>query len=51
MVEHFKQGLLGHPSRRVEDAESNITYDDLAQEISKGKILVNRLETILTIFC
>lgn len=37
MIEYFKQRVLGHPSRGVEDAESNINYDDLAQEISKGK--------------
>lgn len=37
MIEYFKQRLLGHPSRGMEDAESNINYDDLAQEISKGK--------------
>lgn len=37
MVEYFKQGLLDHPSRSVEDAESNINYDVLAQEISKEK--------------
>jgi hypothetical protein len=38
-VEWFKWGLMGHPSRNMEDfiAESNLNCVDLAQEISKEK--------------
>ena len=36
-VEYFKWGLMGHPSRNMEDfvAGSNLNYVDLAREISK----------------
>jgi hypothetical protein len=35
-VECFKWGLLGHPSRHMEDfvAESDLNRSDLAQEVS-----------------
>ena len=38
-VECFKWGLMGHPSRNMEDfvAGSNLNCVDLAQEISKEK--------------
>ena len=38
-MECFKWGLMGHPSRNIEDlaAGSNLTCVDLAQEISKEK--------------
>jgi hypothetical protein len=38
-VECFKWGLMGHPSRKMEDfvAGSNLNCVDLAQEISKEK--------------
>jgi hypothetical protein len=38
-VECFKLGLMGHPSRNMEDfvAGSNLNCVDLAQEISKKK--------------
>ena len=39
IVECFKWGLMGHPSRNMEDfvAGSNLNCVDLAQEISKEK--------------
>lgn len=39
----YKQGLMHHPSSWLEDSnsESNMDYGNLAQEVSKGKILVN----------
>ena len=38
-MECFKWGLMGHPSRNMEDfvAGSNLNCVDLAQEISKEK--------------
>jgi hypothetical protein len=38
-VECFKCGLMGHPSRNMEDfvARSNLNCVDLAQEIFKGE--------------
>lgn len=37
-VEHFKMGLIGHSSGNMQDsrAESDVSYDSLAQEISES---------------
>lgn len=39
MVERFNQGLMGHPSRGMEDsiAEDNVDYAGPVQEVSEGK--------------
>ena len=49
---NFKQSIMGHTSKRIEDsgAESNVDYDGQLKRFQNKRIIANGLETILVIF-
>jgi hypothetical protein len=51
-VECFKWGLMGHPSRNMEDfiTENGLNCADLAQEGSVEKNFICSLETVFVVF-
>lgn len=51
MVECCEQGLVGHPSRSLEDraAGGHVASGGPAQEVQRETVLAARLETILVI--
>lgn len=52
MIGCFKQGLLVHPSKSMEDkgAESDMDYRDPDGGFQRGRILATGLDTILITF-
>lgn len=52
VVECSKWGLMGHPSRSLEDqsAENNVGHGRASSQDQRGILLVTGLETILVIF-